>query len=260
MSNVASHTPGTFCWPELATSDTASARQFYSQLFGWVARDVPTPSGSYFLLQLGGRDAAAMYELSQAMRDQKIPPHWAAYVSVENVDETARLAQVAGGRVLMGPFDVMDLGRMAVIADPQGASFCAWQAGSSIGAGVVSEPGALGWMQLNARDPAAARRFYPAVLGWTFREDALGAGATYTTWLKSDGAAGGMMAMPPGVPAEAPSHWLTYFTVASVDDSHARALSLGAASYVPPTDIAGGMRFSVLGDPQGAMFALLSGM
>jgi predicted enzyme related to lactoylglutathione lyase len=260
MSTVTQHAPGTFCWPELATSDAKAAQAFYGALFGWTFRTSETGMGPYHIAQLAGRDAGALYELPPAMREQGVPPHWGAYVSVTSADEAARLAKANGGQVVMEPFDVMDLGRMAVLQDPQGATFSVWEAKGSIGAGVLNEPGSLAWTQLNARDTGKAKAFYPAVTGWTFRDDAVGSGGmTYTTWLRPGEAAGGMMMMPPAAPAEAPSAWLSYFGVTNVDETAAKAASLGAMIMVPPLDISPTLRFSVLADPQGAMFALMSG-
>lgn len=260
MATVTQHAPGTFCWPELASSDAKAALAFYTGLFGWTVNEVPMESGSYYLLQVGGRDAAALYELTPPMREQKVPPHWGAYVAVVSADESAKKVEAAGGKVIQGPFDVMDLGRMAVVADRAGATFCLWEAKKNTGVGVLGEPGTLGWVQLNTRDAAGAKAFYPAAIGWTFKDDPMGPDMTYTTWLKSDGMAGGMMPMPPGTPAEAPAHWLSYFTVPNVDEAHAKAVKLGATSYVAPNDVPGGPRFAVLGDPQGAVFGIMSGM
>jgi hypothetical protein len=260
MPTVTHHLPGTFCWPELASPDVKASLAFYTTLFGWSVSEFPMESGSYYTLQLDGRDVGAAYELSPAMREQKVPPHWAAYVAVTSADESARLVTAAGGRVIQGPFDVMEHGRMAVVADRSGATFCLWQPNKNNGMGAMGKPGTLGWTQLNTHDTAAAKAFYTAALGWTFRDDPMGPDTSYTTWLKADGPAGGMMPMPPGTPAEAPAHWLSYFTVASVDEAHAKAVRLGAKSWVAPSDVPGGPRFAVLSDPQGAMFGLMSGM
>jgi predicted enzyme related to lactoylglutathione lyase len=260
MPTVTRHAPGTFCWPELASPDAKASLAFYTALFGWTVNEFPMESGAYYMLQLDGRDVGAAYDLTPAMREQKVPPHWAAYVAVASADDTAQRVEAAGGRVLQPPFDVMQHGRMAVVADPAGAVFCLWQAIQNNGVGALGEPGTLGWTQLNTRDTMRAKTFYTAVLGWTFRDDPLGPDASYTTWLKSDGPAGGMMPMPAGTPAEAPAHWLSYFTVANVDESHAQAVGLGATSWVAPADVPGGPRFAVLCDPQGATFALMSGM
>ena len=147
---------------------------------------------------------------------------------------------------------------MAVITDPQGATFCVWQAKANIGIQVHGEPNSLGWTQLNAKDTTVATKFYTALTGWKTQVDPMpGTGGDYTTWLKADGPAGGMMAMPPGTPAAVPSHWLPYFAVSHVDATAQKAASLGAQTFVPPTDIPGTGRFAVFADPQGATFAII---
>lgn len=254
MSTITMHAPGTFCWPELATSDVAAAKAFYTALFGWGVRESPMGDGVYVTFLLGGREAASLYALMPEMRAQGVPPNWGSYVSVENADAAAAKARTLGGQVIREPFDVAEHGRMAVIRDPQGAVFCVWQPKNHIGVQVLAEPGALAWTQLNARDPGLAKPFYAGLLGWTFRDDPAGNGQTYTTWLKSDGMAGGMMALPAEAPA--PSHWLVYFAVADLDGTHAKALALGAKSMLEPWDVERVGRFSILTDPQGAPFAL----
>ena len=260
MPIVTVHAPGTFNWPELATIDQSAAKKFYSSLFDWQFRDTDMGElGVYTIFTRDGVDVAALYTLEPKMLEMGVPPNWGAYVTVENADEAAAKAKANGGTVLNEPFDVMEHGRMAVIKDPQGAVFCVWQAKQSIGANVLGEPNSLGWVQLNAKDTAKAKAFYPAVVGWKVQNDPMPAamgGGEYTTWLKADGPAGGMMAMPPGT-EQAPSHWLSYFAVTDVDATTAKALALGGQSYVPPTDIPGTGRFSVLADGQGAAFALI---
>ncbi len=261
MPTVTTHAPGTFNWPELATNDQDAAKKFYSSLFGWQIKDQDMgPGGVYTIFMREGVDVAALYTLQPDMVKNGVPPNWAAYVTVENADEAAAKAKTLGGTVVMEPLDVMEHGRLSVITDPQGATFCVWQAKTHIGVGVLGEPNTLGWTQLNAKDTEAAKKFYPALLGWKVQDDpmpdAMG-GGSYTTWLKADGPAGGMMAMPPGA-GPMPSHWLSYFAVTNVDASAEKAASLGARTHVPPTDIPGTGRFAVLGDPQGAVFALVS--
>lgn len=260
MPTVTQHALGTFNWPELGTTDQAAAKQFYTALFGWTFEDQDMgPMGVYTIFKRDGADVAALYTLEPKMQEMGVPPNWAAYVTVDNADAAAAKATSLGGTVMMAPFDVMEHGRMAVITDPQGATFCAWQAKKHIGVGVLGEHNSLGWTQLNAKDPAKAKAFYTALLGWKSQDDPMGpefGGGHYTTFLKADGPAGGMMPMPPG--EQAPSHWLSYFAVANVDAAHQKATSLGAKPYVPPMDIPGTGRFSVVADPQGAVFALVS--
>src|SRR5262245_31237819 len=115
---VSKHTPGTFCWIELGAADQEVAKTFYSELFGWGVNDVPMgPDAFYSIMQLRGRDVAALYQLDQGQIAQGIPSHWQLYVAVENADEAAKAITAAGGKTLMEPFDVYDAGRMSVAQD-----------------------------------------------------------------------------------------------------------------------------------------------
>ena len=123
----------------------------------------PGSEGHYFIGRIRGGDVAAIGSISEGA-----PPIalWNTYVWVDSADDTAAKVRDAGGKVLMEPFDVMDAGRMAVFADPEGAVFCVWQAKRHKGARVVNEHGALNFNGLNTRDPEAAKTFYGAVFGW----------------------------------------------------------------------------------------------
>lgn len=258
MPTVTTHAPGTFCWPELSSPDPGAAKKFYSALFDWQFKDNDMGAqGVYTIFTRDGKDCAALFKQDAAQVQSGMPPYWASYISVENADATTEKAKSLGGTVLLGPFDAGEFGRMSVITDPQGATFCVWQPKTTIGIQVHGEPNSLGWTQLNANDAGVAKKFYTALIGWKTQEDPMpGQQGNYTTWLKADGPAGGMMQMPPGSPA--PSHWLPYFAVTSVDTSAQKATSLGAKTFVPPTDIPGVGRFAVLADPQGATFAIVT--
>jgi len=261
MPTVTAHAVGTFNWPELATTDPIAAKKFYTALFGWQYTDNDMgPQGVYTIFKRDGEDVASVYTMDAGQASTGIPPYWGTYITVESADAAAAKAKSLGGTVIMEPFDVMEHGRMAVITDPQGATFCVWQAKAHIGIHVHGEPNSLGWTQLNAKDTAVAKTFYTELIGWKVQDNAMPGemGGVYTTWLKADGPAGGMMGIPPMPGSQnVPSHWLPYFAVTSVDDSYAKATSLGAKTYVPPSDIPGTGRFSVLADPQGATFALI---
>lgn len=119
-------------------------------------------------------------------------------------------------------------------------------------------PGTFCWNEMLSTNPEASRAFYSELLGWKTEEVDMGPMGTYTLFKTANGDdVGGMMAMPPKAKeAGAPSHWLSYVAVESVDESHERALALGATGCVPPTDIPGIGRFAVLTDTAGAVFAL----
>src|ERR1700704_20276 len=135
VAEFTSHTPGTFSWPELATTDQKAAVEFYRALFGWDLNEQPMgPTETYSMFQVRGREVGAAYTMRPEEKQSGAPPHWNSYVTVANVDETVKHAQELGAKVFAPPFDVMDAGRMAVLQDPTGAVFQVWQAKKSIGA------------------------------------------------------------------------------------------------------------------------------
>ena len=249
MPKITAHQPGTFCWVELGTSDDTAARAFYSQLFGWTVREVPMGEmGVYSILQKEGADCAALYRFGADM--QGVPPFWMSYVAVADVDAATAKAQRLGAALHQGPFDVLDSGRMAVLADPQGAVFALWQATNHPGVGVRDEPNALCWNELQVRDGEAAKAFYAALFDWRLKES-----PDYTEFHAGQHAVGGMQ--PSQAPAEVPSFWLPYFAVDDCDASFARAQSLGAAESAAPFAVPNVGRMAVLADPQGASFAII---
>src|SRR5205085_11053723 len=146
MTHVEKHPAGSFCWVELATTDQNAAKKFYSSLFNWTPQDSPTgPNEVYTVFKLEGRDAAAGYGLRQEQRVNGVPPNWIVYVAVDNADQAVAKAKQLGGTLIMGPFDVMDLGRMAVMQDSTGAHFCVWQAAKNPGIGIAGVAGTLCW-------------------------------------------------------------------------------------------------------------------
>jgi predicted enzyme related to lactoylglutathione lyase len=152
--------------------------------------------------------------------------------------------------------DVMDLGRMAIFADPTGAVFGIWQPGTFVGAGLVNEPGALAWNELGTRDPDAAKAFYAAVFGWGTRDSDMGEMGTYTEWLNGEDSIGGMMDVSGRLPDEIPAHWLVYFAVENTDAALETVKSSGGGVSFGPIDIPAG-RFAIVTDPHGAAFAVI---
>jgi predicted enzyme related to lactoylglutathione lyase len=246
MPVIDKYEPGMFCWIELATNDAAAAKSFYTSVFGWKANDMPIPDGSvYTMLQVDGHDLGALYE------NKEHPPVWNSYVNVTSADESAQRAQESGAKVIMQPFDVMDVGRMAVIADPQGASLCLWQAGRHIGATIRGETNTLCWNELLTTDVAAARDFYQKLFGWNFKPS-----PEYTEINLGTTGIGGMMQITPEMQGM-PTAWTPYFCVADADATAENVKSLGGQIYKAPDDIPNAGRFAVLADPQGAVFNII---
>jgi uncharacterized protein len=254
MGERTSHVPGTISWADLATSDQEGAKAFYSGLFGWEYDEQPVGGGvTYSMAQLGGRSAAAISPQRDEESAQGIPPHWNLYVTVEDVEAAARAVGEYGGQVFAEPFDVMDAGRMTVIADPAGAVISLWQAGTSIGAEVVNEPGALTWADCASTDPQTAQPFYSGLLGWRF--EVMSEEPPYWVVFNGERSQGGMTKPPEGVP----SNWFPYFAVDDVEATSKAAADAGGRPFMGPVDLPNGGRFVLLQDPQGAPFAIFQG-
>ena len=257
MQEVTKYPAGTFSWADLTTTDAAGAKKFYTELMGWTTFDIPMgPDSFYTMLQLEGRDVAALSQLSEAQQAQGIPAMWNSYVTVENVDESAEKAAGLGGTVMMPPSDVFDSGRMAVVQDPTGAVFSLWQAKSHIGAKLVNIPGTLAWNELVTKDVAQAKTFYGQLFGWELQTQDIGNEMEYTSIMNKGRGNGGMIKMTPEW-GDTPPHWAVYFAVADCDASAEKAKSLGANIHVPPQDIPEIGRFSMIQDPQGAVLTLI---
>jgi predicted enzyme related to lactoylglutathione lyase len=250
--------PGTFCWVDLQTTDPAGAKAFYSGLFGWVADDMPAgEAGTYTMLSLGGDEVCAMYEMDPGQREQGIPSYWLSYVSVEDAGATAARARELGGKVYGDAFDVLDVGRMAIIGDPEGAMFVAWQPRAHIGARRVNDVGCMSWNELQTRDPGAASKFYGGLFGWETVPIEDDGKLVYTTVKNKGSQNGGFMPLAEQH-GEAPSFWLPYFTVSSRDGAAEKVQELGGALLAGPLDLPAG-KIAVLADPQGAAFAVFEG-
>ena len=249
--------PGNFCWFELATSNQAEAKKFYSSLFGWTAFDAPMgPDAFYTMFQLRGKNVGAAYALMPDQLKHGIPPHWGTYVAVANADDALAKAKTLGANVLAGPMDVAEHGRMVVLTDPTGAVVSLWQAKQHLGVGLWGEVGAFCWSELLTRDTAAAAKFYTTLFGWKTKvSDANG--FAYTHWQNDGADIGGMMAiMEEWGPM--PPCWINYIQVENCDQTVAKATSLGGKLCMPPMDIPNTGRFAMLQDPQGAAFSVIA--
>lgn len=253
---VTKHTPGTFCWIEIGTTDQAAGKKFYSELFGWAIDDVPIgPDEVYTMFKLKGKDVAALYQLRPEMISQGIPPHLMPYICVENVDRSVEAVKAAGGTMTVEPFDVFEHGRMAVAQDPAGASFSMWQPKQHIGVGIIGESNSICWNELMTRDVPGAKTFYGKVFGWNNETK-----GDYTEFFLGDAKTGHHFGGMMEIKAEwgpMPPAWGTYFAVDDCDGIVAKAQKLGAKTCMPPTDIPGVGRFSTLADPQGATFCVI---
>jgi uncharacterized protein len=246
MGDRTSYPPGAFSWAELVTSDGDAAKAFYTALLGWDYDDQPIGDDQvYSMATRDGKHVAALY------RDDDQPPHWNCYVTVESADEAVAKAKDAGGTELHEPFDVMDVGRMAFVADPTGAAIFLWEPRQHIGAQLVNAPGALTWNDLITPDAEAATAFYGQLFGWTFEEmpDAHG----YRVIKNGDRMNGGVFPR-----SDIPPNWMPYFGHEDVERAIEEVPGLGGQVLNGPVRMPQGTIATFL-DPQGAGFSLWTG-
>jgi predicted enzyme related to lactoylglutathione lyase len=240
----------------VSTSDQPAAKEFYIGLFGWDADDRPVGDGVvYSMMHEDGKDVAAVSPQPHQQRDAGVPPLWNSYVTVASADESAAKAEQLGATLHAPPFDVMDVGRMAVIQDPQGAFFMIWEPRSNIGAQLVNGPGRLSWNELATPDVDASVKFYGELFGWT-AQDMEGMPQRYVVIQNGDRANGGIRELGPD--EQAPPHWLVYLGIDDIDAGLTRVEELGGRKLAGPVDI-GIAKIGVVQDPQGATFALYDG-
>jgi predicted enzyme related to lactoylglutathione lyase len=251
MAEVKSAIANKPAWVDLASSDAAASRDFYSRLFGWQIEVSPDPQyGGYGLANVGGEQVAGI----GPKMSPEAPTAWNIYIGTDDVEQLAKKVQGAGGSVIAPPFDVGDQGRMAVFQDPAGAFISAWQPSQMMPGAYMSKPNTFGWAELNARGLQKAVPFYTQVFGWTAKET--GGTPVYTEFQLDGTSIAGAMEMNPMVPAEVPSYWIAYFNVDDVDASFQKAIAAGGRELLAPQEFPGG-RFAIISDPQGAAFGLL---
>jgi hypothetical protein len=243
---------GRFVWHDLVSKDTKTATKFYTQLFGWKAKE---HGPDYTMIEVDGREIGGFVHLNE----DHAPAHWVGYVTVENVDATVDRARSLGAKVFCPPRDIPNVGRFAILGDPQGAVLSPITLTTFPPEPTGLPPaGTFCWNELVTDDVAAAETFYVALYGWTTKKMEMGPAGTYTIFERGDKHAGGLMKKPETA-KDTPPHWLHYVAVANVDTIVAKAEGLGAKVFVAPQDIPNIGRFAILQDPVGAVFAVFKG-
>jgi uncharacterized protein len=244
VTTIAS-TVGKFVWHEQVSPDPKRAQEFYTRLFGWDTEVFKPGEADYTMISSGGRSHGGF---GKAMEGAP-PPHWLSHVRVEKVDETIEQAKNAGGKLAAGPFEMDEVGRIAILADPQGAYISAYQPANEMPAA----EGVFVWDELGTTDVDGAQRFYGEVFGWTTSDMGADYGGYRIFNLGETGIAG-LMTLPD---ATVPPHWHPYVAVDDPDATTAKAKQLGGSALVEPMDVPKVGRTGVLRDPQGATFGII---
>jgi hypothetical protein len=244
-----------FSLHELVTSSAPEATRFYSALLGWRRRDTePAEAGWPAWLGHDGRDVAPVRELRPAEAARGDGAHWLSYVAVASADRCATRAVELGGGVTLPARDVGGLGRAAVLRDPAGMPFAAWEARSPAAGAAGGGPGEPCWCELVARDARDVADFYRALFGWVGETQNMGP-ASYTR-LSADREFVCAIVQPPSGDGGPGWGWLPHFAHADCDRAVERARTLGGSVVTAATTIASVGRFAVLRDPEGAAFAV----
>jgi predicted enzyme related to lactoylglutathione lyase len=240
-------TVGKFVWHEQVSSDPGQAQDFYTQLFGWGTETFKPGETDYTMIAANGKMHGGFGKALEGAP----PPHWLSHVRVENVDETIEKAKQAGGKVSFGPEEMGEVGRMAIINDPQGAHVAIYQ---PLTEGPVGE-GIFVWDELGTTDADGAQRFYEQVFGWTTTDMGPDYGG-YRVFNVGETGIAGLMTLPD---SSIPPHWQPYVAVEDPDGTVAKAKELGGTALLEPMDVPKVGRLAVLQDPQGATFGIIRG-
>ncbi len=245
---------GFFAWYELLTTDAGRARDFYTRVVGWRTEDAATAAFSYTIFCAGSDEVGGLMELPPDARRMGATPRWVGYVAVNDIDAKVERLRSLGGAVFVPPTD-SNIGRVSIVADPQGATFgmvSGLRRGSA--ASEPPKPGQVGWHDLFAADGKRACAFYCELFGWqvptTGRKDEL---ESYQRVEANGRPIAGMFTKLPRVPTP---FWLNYFEVADIAVAVARIKEGGGRVAQGPVELLGGIWIARCLDPQGAMFSL----
>ncbi len=256
---------GTPIWYELQSADPAASKAFYDDVMGWSIEAQPAGDMDYRMIATGangdGGHVGGVMRLTDAMTAGGASAGWSVYIGVTDVDATCAAITANGGRIVMGPWDIPNVGRIAIATDPQGIAFYVMR-GATDGESSAFDPAGLGkcsWNELVTPDQAGANRFYAAVFGWTYPDKMTMPGdmGDYVFVQIGDRvpAMGATMTTPPGGP---PPGWRFYFRAADIDVAAAKVTSGGGTVQMGPHDVPGGDRIIVASDPHGVTFGVVA--
>ena len=250
MFTVTKYPQGTFSWADCMTSDAAAGKQFYADLMGWEINAIPMGEDMfYYMFQQEGPE--------RRRAERHAAGHGGHPALLEQLHQRGRRRRAwcralseLGGKVMGGPWDVFDSGRMVTLQGPDEAVVSLWQPRNHIGAGLVNTPGALCWNELYTKDPEVSKAFYGALLGWSFMAHPDTPG--YSMIQNKGRMNGGVFTMDDEMSAVMPPMWMPYFSVADIEAAAERVVELGGSVFIGPQPAGDVGTFILFTDPQGA--------
>ncbi len=248
---------GTPIWYELQTDDPDAATAFYDAVIGWKVDPRPAGEVDYRMIAAADGAVGGVMRLTDAMKAGGARGGWMVYVGVDDADASAEAIRAAGGSVVMGPWDLPGIGRMAVVADPQGNPFYIMRGASADSSAAFDRMGMgkCSWNELATADQAAGNAFYATVFGWTYPDRMAMPGdmGDYVFAAVGDTTIGATMTGSPG----APTGWRFYFRAPDIEVAAATVAELGGTVLMGPQEVPGGDRIIVAADPQGTVFGVV---
>ena len=253
---------GDFIWYELMTPDAEGSKTFYDAVVGWnIGEGVAEYNGYRIIGTADGGFTGGVLPITDEMQQHGARPTWLGYLNVRDVDAKVAEIESAGGKTLMGATDIPNVGRIAMVADPQGAPFYVMKPippeGKENQASTVFSPtdqGRCAWNELSTSDPVAARQFYGQQFGWTSDNFMpMGEHGEYR-FIDNEGLTLGAIA---GAMEGQHPHWRFYFRVPSVGSAKQTVEAKGGKVIMGPMEVPGGDHIVIGIDPQGAEFALV---
>jgi uncharacterized protein len=247
-------------WYELMSADPAAAKTFYDSVADWTIEAQPSGEMDYRMIDTrGGGLVGGVMRLTPEMQTGGAQPGWLFYLGVDDVDATVERVTAEGGGVLMPPWTIEGIGRMALVHDPSGVPFYVMR-GASDEQSTAWDPDGLGkgaWCELASADQGAALRFYAAVFGWRHDDKMpMGPMGDYVFVDAGDQRLGAIM---PRQSPEQPNRWMFYFKVADVGVAADKVTAGGGQVIMGPMEVPGGQRIVVAIDPAGAGVGFVSG-
>lgn len=250
---------GDFIWYELLAKDAEAAQAFYGSILNWTYADSGQESVDYRIINAGENSVGGLMEITADMAANGARPTWLGYILVDDVDKCVESIGHAGGKAMMPAMDVPNVGRIAMVTDPQGAVLYVMKPameGESL-AFAFDHPrvGHCAWNQLATSDQKEAWHFYGTRFGWLKEGEMDMGGMGAYEFIRHGGMIGAMMP----VQGSMPPHWMQFFRVPDIDVAKAAVETGGGAVLHGPDQIPGGDYSMVCTDPQGALFGLVGG-
>jgi len=245
-------------WYELMTTDTAAAEKFYTDIVGWKSAPFEAAPMPYTIFKPASRasDDPGVAGMMQRPDDMPMPPFWAMYIGVPDFEAAVAHIKRLGGRELSPVIDIPEVGRLQMVADPQGAAFYIMKPASPERPEAPPELGAGSWHELMTTDLQGAIKFYKEVFNWQPSEAMdMGDMGTYQMFNRGDAMLGGMMNKPREL-ADVPPNWGIYFLVPDINVAIDKIKAHGGQILNGPMEVPGGDWVVTAMDPQGAAFSL----